>query len=103
MSRYTRREFLKTGLAAGTLATAGSLPLFATRETATDWVTLGKSGVNATRLRHSQLQRPGAARPGTGRVYEAGALRLRQRHSLLRDCRILRRHAQYARSRPKRS
>src|SRR6266404_7475388 len=44
MSRYTRREFLKTGLAAGTL------PLFATRETATDWVTLGKSGVKVTRL-----------------------------------------------------
>ena len=50
MSRYTRREFLKTGLAAGTLATAGGLPLFATRQTATDWVTLGKSGVKVTRL-----------------------------------------------------
>ncbi len=50
MSRYTRREFLKTGLAAGTLAATGSLPLFATRQTATDWVTLGKSGVKVTRL-----------------------------------------------------
>src|SRR5467141_266920 len=50
MSRYTRRDFLKTGLAAGTLAATGSLPLFATRQTATDWVTLGKSGVKVTRL-----------------------------------------------------
>src|SRR5258707_9857854 len=50
MSGYTRREFVKTGLAAGTLAAAGSLPLFATRQTATDWVTLGKSGVKVTRL-----------------------------------------------------
>src|SRR5258705_12543327 len=50
MSRYTRREFLKTGLAAGALAATGSLPLFAKRQTATDWVTLGKSGVKVTRL-----------------------------------------------------
>ena len=50
MSHYTRREFLKTGLAAGTLAATGSLSLAATRQTATDWITLGKSGVNVTRL-----------------------------------------------------
>ena len=50
MSRYTRREFLKTGLAAGALAVTGALPRSATRQTATDWVTLGKSGVNVTRL-----------------------------------------------------
>src|SRR4030081_2158955 len=50
MSRYSRREFLKTGLAAGALAATGSLPLFAKRQTATDWVTLGKSGVKVTRL-----------------------------------------------------
>ena len=50
MARYTRREFLKTGLAAAALAGAGSLPLRAARETATDWVTLGKSGVKVTRL-----------------------------------------------------
>src|SRR3981189_2517480 len=50
MSRYTRREFLKTGLPAGTLAATGTLRLFATRQTATDWVTLGKSGVKVTRL-----------------------------------------------------
>ena len=50
MARYSRREFLKTGLAAAALAGAGSLPLRAARETATDWVTLGKSGVKVTRL-----------------------------------------------------
>jgi aryl-alcohol dehydrogenase-like predicted oxidoreductase len=50
VSHYTRREFLKTGLAAGTLAVTGSLPLSAARQTATDWVTLGKSGVKVTRL-----------------------------------------------------
>jgi aryl-alcohol dehydrogenase-like predicted oxidoreductase len=47
---YTRREFLKTGLAAGTLAVSGNLPLRAEHQTATDWVTLGKSGVKVTRL-----------------------------------------------------
>ena len=50
MSYYSRREFLKTGLAAGSLAVAGSLALGAARQTATDWVTLGKSGVKVTRL-----------------------------------------------------
>src|SRR5580700_2791918 len=50
MSHYTRREFLKTGLAAGALTFAGSLSLGATRQTATDWVTLGRSGVKVTRL-----------------------------------------------------
>ena len=49
MSHYTRREFLKTGLAAGALAVSGS-PLSASRQTATDWVTLGRSGVKVTRL-----------------------------------------------------
>ena len=50
MSYYSRREFLKTGLAAGAVAVAGKLPLFAARQEATDWVTLGKSGVKVTRL-----------------------------------------------------
>jgi len=50
MPHYTRREFLKTGLAAGAFAVAGSLPLRAARSSATDWVTLGKSGVKVTRL-----------------------------------------------------
>jgi aryl-alcohol dehydrogenase-like predicted oxidoreductase len=50
VSHYTRREFLKTGLAAGGLAITGSLSLSAVRQTATDWVRLGKSGVTVTRL-----------------------------------------------------
>src|SRR3982074_282017 len=50
MTQCSRRDFLKTGLAAGVLAGTGSLPLRAARGTATDWVTLGKSGVKVTRL-----------------------------------------------------
>jgi predicted aldo/keto reductase-like oxidoreductase len=54
-SRRTRREFLKTGLAAGTLAMSGALPVAAQigtlqRGKATDLVTLGRSGVKVTRL-----------------------------------------------------
>lgn len=50
MAHYSRRDFVKTGLAAGVLAGAGTLGLKAERETATDWVTLGKSDVKVTRL-----------------------------------------------------
>ena len=50
MSHYTRREFVKTGFAVGGLAVTGNLSLGAARQTATDWVTLGKSGVKVTRL-----------------------------------------------------
>jgi aryl-alcohol dehydrogenase-like predicted oxidoreductase len=50
MSHISRRHFLKTGLAAGALAAVGSLPLRAEASSATDWVTLGHSGVMVTRL-----------------------------------------------------
>ena len=50
MAHYSRRDVLKTGLTAAALAGAGYLPLKAERETATDWVTLGRSGVKVTRL-----------------------------------------------------
>ncbi len=50
MPLCSRRNFLKTGFAAGVLAGTGALPLRAARGTATDWVTLGKSGVKVTRL-----------------------------------------------------
>jgi aryl-alcohol dehydrogenase-like predicted oxidoreductase len=50
MSNYSRRNFLRAGLAAGALAATGRLPLRAARGSATDWVTLGKSGVKVTRL-----------------------------------------------------
>jgi aryl-alcohol dehydrogenase-like predicted oxidoreductase len=50
MAQYSRRDFLKTGLAAAAFAGAGSLPLRAAREAATEWITLGKSDVKVTRL-----------------------------------------------------
>jgi 1-deoxyxylulose-5-phosphate synthase len=50
MTRISRREFLKTSAAAGALAGAGALPVLAERGSASDWVTLGKSGVKVTRL-----------------------------------------------------
>src|SRR5690349_6386667 len=50
MAQCSRRNFLKTGLAAGILAGTGNLPLHAAGGSATDWVTLGKSGVKVTRL-----------------------------------------------------
>ncbi len=48
MAACSRRNFFEAALAAGALA--GALPLRAARRTATDWVTLGKSGVKVTRL-----------------------------------------------------
>jgi len=50
MAYCSRRDFLKTGLAAGTFVGAASLPVKAAGGKATDWVTLGKSGVKVTRL-----------------------------------------------------
>jgi len=50
MAHYSRRNFLKAGLAAGVLAGTGRLPIRAAGGTATDWVTLGKSNVKVTRL-----------------------------------------------------
>ena len=50
MANSSRRDLLKAGFAAATLAGTGSLQLKAARETATDWVTLGKSDVKVTRL-----------------------------------------------------
>lgn len=50
MAHCSRRNFLKTGLTAAALAGTGSLPVFAAKATATDWVTLGKSDVKVTRL-----------------------------------------------------
>jgi aryl-alcohol dehydrogenase-like predicted oxidoreductase len=47
MGHCSRRGFLKAGLAAGV---AGSLPIRAAGGKATDWVTLGRSGVKVTRL-----------------------------------------------------
>ncbi len=50
MAHFTRREFLKTGIAAGTVAALGRPLLSAQRGSATDMVTLGRTGVKVTRL-----------------------------------------------------
>jgi aryl-alcohol dehydrogenase-like predicted oxidoreductase len=50
MKPLSRREFLKTSLAVGTISSVGTLPLHAAPRTATDVVTLGKSGMRVTRL-----------------------------------------------------
>ncbi len=50
MRNLSRRDFLRTGLAVGAIAGAGTLGLKAERQTATDFVTLGKSNVKVTRL-----------------------------------------------------
>jgi len=50
MSPVSRRDFLKTSLAATAIAGAASVPLSAERQTATAWVTLGRSNVKVTRL-----------------------------------------------------
>ena len=50
MNHCSRRNFLKSGLAATTLAGIGRLPANAAQGKATDWVTLGRSGVKVTRL-----------------------------------------------------
>src|SRR5262245_55989085 len=50
MSSTTRRSFLKTGLAAGAMATVGIRSLVAAKRTATDTVVLGRSRIEVTRL-----------------------------------------------------
>jgi len=52
MARSTRRDFLKTGVAATVLSGMGSARAFGQtgKRSATDWVTLGKSNVKVTRL-----------------------------------------------------
>ncbi len=50
MARHTRREFLKAGVAASVLGGIGVAPVRAAKRSATDWVTLGKSNVQVTRL-----------------------------------------------------
>jgi aryl-alcohol dehydrogenase-like predicted oxidoreductase len=50
MALTTRREFVKAGVAAGVLLGASDVALAETPQTATDYVTLGKSGVKVTRL-----------------------------------------------------
>ena len=70
MAQFSRREFVKTGLAAGALATTGSLALpalnAATKQSATDWITLGDSGVKVTRLAFGTGSMSGAVQRNLG-------------------------------------
>ena len=52
MSRMNRRDFVRTAIGAtGALAAGGlAVPARAARRSATDWVTLGNSGIKVTRL-----------------------------------------------------
>src|SRR5947208_13480885 len=51
MHHTSRRDFLKSGMAAAILGTSGLKPArAAAKRAATDWVTLGRSGVKVTRL-----------------------------------------------------
>ncbi|MBV8832280.1 MAG: aldo/keto reductase [Acidobacteriaceae bacterium] len=50
MAYCSRRDFLKSGIAATTLAAAGTHSAKAVAQSATDWVTLGKSDIRVTRL-----------------------------------------------------
>lgn len=64
MSPTTRREFLRTGVAAG--AVASSLPLHALPQTATDMVTLGRSDIRVTRLAFGTGTNNGAVQAALG-------------------------------------
>src|SRR5215472_6072627 len=66
MSPTTRRGFLKTGLAAGAMATVGSLPLAAAKRTATDTVALGRANMEVTRLAFGTGTNSGAVQAALG-------------------------------------
>ena len=66
MTQYSRRDLIKTGLAAGALASLGSLPLQAERQTATDLVALGKSNIHVTRLAFGTGSMGGAVQRALG-------------------------------------
>ncbi|HVG26956.1 MAG TPA: aldo/keto reductase, partial [Acidobacteriaceae bacterium] len=71
MARYSRRDVIRTGLAAGALAGLGSLPLQAETQatgsqTAGSWVPLGRSGVKVTRLAFGTGSFSGEVQRGVG-------------------------------------
>ena len=66
MNPTTRRSFLKAGLAAGALATGGTLSLAAAKRTATDTVVLGRSNVKVTRLAFGTGTNGGAVQAALG-------------------------------------
>ncbi|HEU5351977.1 MAG TPA: aldo/keto reductase [Terracidiphilus sp.] len=66
MSPFTRREFLKTTLAVGAAAKVGTLPLHAEGRTAASTVTLGRSGLEVTRLAFGTGTNNGYVQAGLG-------------------------------------
>ena len=71
MARYSRRDVIKTGLAAGALAALPDLPLHAAApqagtQTAASWVTLGHSNVKVTRLAFGTGSFSGEVQRGLG-------------------------------------
>ena len=66
MNPFSRRNFLKTSLAAGVMAGTRSASLFAQPRTATDWVTLGNSGTKVTRLAFGTGSFSGQVQRGLG-------------------------------------
>jgi aryl-alcohol dehydrogenase-like predicted oxidoreductase len=66
MSTFSRRDFLKTSLAVGAIGSAGAFPLQAAPRSATDIVTLGKSGMQVTRLAFGTGSDSGAVQAALG-------------------------------------
>ncbi len=66
MARYSRRDFLRTSIATGALASTGTLPLLAAGAKATDWIALGKSNVKVTRLAFGTGSHGGAVQRNIG-------------------------------------
>ncbi|MDR3793765.1 MAG: aldo/keto reductase [Terracidiphilus sp.] len=62
----SRRNFLKTGVAAGALAGVGATALAAERKTATDMVALGRGGIKTTRLAFGTGSNSGRVQQGLG-------------------------------------
>jgi aryl-alcohol dehydrogenase-like predicted oxidoreductase len=65
VSLFSRRDFVKSSIAAGALASVAVRPLHAASRSATDMVTLGKCGMKVTRL---------AFGTGSGNGYEQSGL-----------------------------
>jgi aryl-alcohol dehydrogenase-like predicted oxidoreductase len=66
MNSYSRRDFLRTSIVAGTLASVGTFPLEAAERSAFDKVTLGKSGIKVTRLAFGTGSRNGQVQAELG-------------------------------------
>jgi len=77
MAHCSRRNFLKTGLAAGRYSRAPeACPYLQRAGRPTDWVTLGKSGCQShpARIRHRDVQRAGR-NANSGRISSRGWFR----------------------------